>query len=416
MTAAPLLALALFAAAPPAPANGPFDTFADAAAWVRSTTGGVTGARVAPQWIGDGPAFWFRRGAGDGAGFLLADPHAASGGVLRPLFDRDAVAAALADRGVGSGGALAFRSVSLPAGADGPVRFSAGGRRWEWAGGALTDRGGAGDGAESASVERLRTLRPSARRGGDTQITFVNATAGSVRVRWVNGPGRGTSYGTVPAGGRRAQHTFAGHVWLVEDADGNPLAAFAATGEEGVAVVDGAGPVPELERPRPTRPRPGSPRAEVRSGDLFLTGPGGDDRRLTDAAAEPVPDGFDRIEYRRPRLSPDGETVAAVRAAVATVTDLVLIDPGDPVRRGRRRSACRTPNPATPSTPSPPSSSTWRPGSGPTYRTTDSPGRIPSPGSRGPTIRGNCGSSTTPAGTASPRCWPRTVGPATCEW
>ena len=256
------------------------------------------------------------------------------GSAKRPLFDHAALAAALADRDVPADpGGLPFAAVTLPDGAGGPVRFAAGGRRWAWDGAALTGGETAGDAAASSGVERLRAVRPSAPGGPETEVVFVNRTPGPVRLRWVNAapPGRGRDYGTVPPGGRRAQHTFAGHVWLVEDAAGAPLAAFAATADPGVAVIDGSGPAPAVDRPAPTPPAADAPRAEVRGGDLFFTPAGGPERRLTDAAAEPVPDGFVRIEYRGPApLPPDGETVAVVRAAVAPVTDLVLVDPGEP--------------------------------------------------------------------------------------
>ena len=332
VTTAPPLAwlLAAFLVGTPAgPPPGPFGSFAEAAAWVRSTRGGVTDGRVTPHFLGDGPAFSYRRdGDPDGPRFLLCDPDAAPGTRVTPLFDHATLAAALADAGVmRAGGPLPFRSVALPGGAGGPVRFSAGGRRWAWDGETLAERGEADDGAESSGVERLMVVRRSVSGGGETGVTFVNATDRPVRLVWVSDSPRG--YGAVPPGGRRAQHTFAGHVWLIEDEDGEPLAAFAATADPGVAVVDGSGPVPDPLRTQPTPPTAGSPRAFVRDGDVFVAADG-DERRLTDRAAESVPDEFERVEYRRPRLSPDGKTVAAVRAAVARAADLVLVDPGEP--------------------------------------------------------------------------------------
>ena len=327
----PALLFLLAAAPAPAAVAAPFEDFREAAAWVAGTRGGVVRDRVAPHFLGDGPAFWYRVGTGPGtAEFVLVDPDR---GTRRPAIDAAAVAAALA---AATGGPVAadrlpVRALEFPDGPSGPVRFVAAGRAWETTAAGTADRGPVGE-SESFGVERLAAVRPSIPGGAETGVTFVNDTAGPVRLVWAGD--RRVGYGTIPAGGRKSQHTFAEHVWLVEDADGVPLAAFAATEDAGVARVDGRGPGPRFRDPEtPADPAPtgGSP-ISVRGGDVFFEPPGGGGTiRLTDAAAEPVPDGFERVEYRGPvRVSPDGAAAAVVRAVVAPVRDLVLSDPGPP--------------------------------------------------------------------------------------
>ena len=269
MTAA--LALLLCCASPAAAAE-PFDSFRDAAAWVETTRGGVRGGRVTPHWIDGGPAFRYRPTTGPDAGRLVVvDP---ASGTRRPVIDAE--------------------------------------------------------GSEAASgVERLIRTRPSGPSAAETRVTFRNDTDRPARLFWVDRSRRLHSYGVVPPGDERRQHTFAGHVWLVRDPDGAPLAAFAATEADGLAVIDGTGPVPTERRRRERDPAAkGSARAWLANGDLWAR-VDGEPRRLTDAAAEPVPAGYDRVEYRGPALvAPGGRTVSAVRVAVFRPAELTLSDPG----------------------------------------------------------------------------------------
>jgi dipeptidyl-peptidase-4 len=81
-------------------------------------------------------------------------------------------------------------------------------------------------GREEALALGTRGLEagPMRSRGGgaETAIGFRNATAGDVELVWVDGSGARRSYGRIPPGESRRQHTFAGHAWVVE-ADGGPL-------------------------------------------------------------------------------------------------------------------------------------------------------------------------------------------------
>ncbi|MBX9681895.1 MAG: DPP IV N-terminal domain-containing protein [Gemmataceae bacterium] len=82
---------------------------------------------------------------------------------------------------------------------------------------------------------------------------------------WIDPDGERHAYGKVEPGAEKAQHTFAGHVWLVTDPAKRIAAVFEATEQPGRAVVDGAQkiepPTPKKEAKKaPSRPTgPDSP-------------------------------------------------------------------------------------------------------------------------------------------------------------
>jgi dipeptidyl aminopeptidase/acylaminoacyl peptidase len=91
---------------------------------------------------------------------------------------------------------------------------------------------------------------PSAtqRTGEETSLSFVNQTKEEVTIYWLDFDGRRREYGRLQPGASRAQHTFAGHLWLIAHRDGTPLVVFEAPAHPAVAVIDPTTP-PE---PAPT--------------------------------------------------------------------------------------------------------------------------------------------------------------------
>jgi dipeptidyl-peptidase 4 len=128
--------------------------------------------------------------------------------------------------------------------------------------------------------------RRSRRTGDESQLTFVNQTAGDVELFWLDEGGERKSYGRVRPGSERSQHTFAGHVWLVTDTVGTPLSVFEATDTPGRAVVGGAaptGPAP-VEKPKrePGESPDGNWVAFMKDSNVFLRAkPGGEAQQLT---------------------------------------------------------------------------------------------------------------------------------------
>ncbi|HET6382652.1 MAG TPA: hypothetical protein VFJ58_04605, partial [Armatimonadota bacterium] len=75
-------------------------------------------------------------------------------------------------------------------------------------------------------IPGLGTLSPEARphrsgrTGPETMVTFLNETDEEALLYWIDTDGNRKAYGVVPPHGRRTQHTFSGHVWLLTDRAG----------------------------------------------------------------------------------------------------------------------------------------------------------------------------------------------------
>ena len=72
----------------------------------------------------------------------------------------------------------------------------------------------------------------------ETGIIFVNFTEAAITYYWVDGAGEEKHYGKVAAGDYVNQQTYAGHVWLLKDANGDNLAVFRAEEKTGRALLD----------------------------------------------------------------------------------------------------------------------------------------------------------------------------------
>ncbi|MDG2126032.1 MAG: DPP IV N-terminal domain-containing protein, partial [Verrucomicrobiales bacterium] len=153
---------------------------------IRSLTSGkVLNERLSPNWIDGSSQFWYRAQNPDGSKrTMLVDPEKAT----RTEIDQPPVA--------------------------------------------KNDNG--------TTVNILPTPRGARRNGGDTEITFVNKTKQTVTLFWVSTRENLTPYGTLAPGSSRAQHTFAGHVWLARGTGGKPLGIYEATDASGTAVIDGS--------------------------------------------------------------------------------------------------------------------------------------------------------------------------------
>lgn len=91
--------------------------------------------------------------------------------------------------------------------------------------------------ASATRIEGRRTRRT----GIATNLTIRNRLAGEVRLFWINGEGRRTAYGALPAGQQSELATYAGHVWRVERPSGEALAELEAGTLPGTLEIDGAG-------------------------------------------------------------------------------------------------------------------------------------------------------------------------------
>ena len=133
--------------------------------------------------------------------------------------------------------------------------------------------------AGDSGVRRLPAPRPSLRTGDETTVNFLNRTASDVKLFWLDPAGERQLYGIIPAGGERAQSSYAGHVWLVTTGAGDQLAVFEAVENGGDAIIGGSQPVtrenvrrrPGRNRPRPEGASPdGNWTAFIRNENIFL--------------------------------------------------------------------------------------------------------------------------------------------------
>lgn len=227
--------------------------------WSRLCEGKIWKARLVPHWFAQGDRFWYRNDLPGGRReFVVVD---AVRGERQSAFDHARLAKALQ-------GALQQEVAAdrLPVDAlefDGRgqwVQFRAGGKNWRLTLADYTLAELPRDALKSETLSGSRNVRPSRRTGAETSIRFLNRTRQEVRLFWINPEGRPQPYGTLAPGAERDQHTFAGHVWQVTDAEGNTLAVFEATEGGGEAVVEANQRAPrdgEREPARPARSREG---------------------------------------------------------------------------------------------------------------------------------------------------------------
>jgi dipeptidyl aminopeptidase/acylaminoacyl peptidase len=284
-------------------------------------SGGVYKARIAPHWSRDNSHFWYRNDLRGGAReFVLVD---AAAGTRRLAFDHARLAEALQAAGVDE-----VRADRLPIDAlefdlaNDVASFRAGGRYWRC--GLETYDLMQAEEPPSRADDRPDSLAPDAprastRNGPETELTFVNRTAGEFELFWLDGEGRRRSYGKVPAGERHDQHTYAGHMWEVVDGDGRTLTVFEAEESPATVEVTGRATPPRRRLDDSRRPRPprdlspdGKWRAFVRENNVFLRSEeDGTETRLSE-------DGSEGRAYGMLEWAPDSQSLVAFR-----------IEPGD---------------------------------------------------------------------------------------
>ena len=71
----------------------------------------------------------------------------------------------------------------------------------------------------------------------ETAIIFVNGTENEIAYYWVDDEGNEKSYGKIAPDTFVNQHTYAGHIWLIKDANGSNLTVFHAEKKTGRALV-----------------------------------------------------------------------------------------------------------------------------------------------------------------------------------
>ncbi len=197
--------------------------------------------KVQPHWCADQAKFWYRVSvAKDAYEFILVD---AEKGLRQPAFDHARLAEALKAAGVNTALPERLPLDNLEFERDGhAVLFQAGQRSWRYdlKTDRLEEQPHAARSLPGALLED--SPRASRRTGEETTLTFINRSAGQVQLFWLDPDGRRQSYGTLGPGQTRDQHTYAGHVWLVTDSEGQELGVFEAEENGGEVSITGERP------------------------------------------------------------------------------------------------------------------------------------------------------------------------------
>lgn len=295
----------------------------------RSGGEGVYRARVTPHWFAEGTRFWYRNDlAGGTREFILVD---AARGVRELAFDHAAVA-----KQIGAGAeATRLPIEELEFSADGAsvlLRGRTNSWRLDLKSGKLAAATNATAEIAGEGLPAERRARPSLRNGPETEIMFENRLDREVEVFWLDDQGARQSYGKIAPHGRKAQHTFSGHVWLVADERGETLGVFEAADRPDKAVIGGetrpGGRERRAQRPRQREEAAGrSPdgkwTAFVREQNIYLRGENGDEVRLSD-------DGKKDNAYERFEWSPDSRTLVSWRVEPGERKEVYLIRSSPP--------------------------------------------------------------------------------------
>ena len=287
---------------------------------------------VKPNWLPGNTSFWYRVQTGlQEHEFVLVD---AAAGKRAAAFDHAKLAEALTKSGEQNvrSNRLALENLTFTEG-DQSLTFTHRDKGWRLdlrtAGlQPVADPTAATSGKALAQIPRVST-----RTGGDTQINFVNRTAGEVQLFWLSTEGERRSYGKLAAGQRHAQHTFVGHVWIVTDAKGDILAAFAGAEAPFTAEINGSNrpaqkAVAKAKEPHQAAPLPprkgtspdGRWRAFVKDFNVWLAETGGAETRLSQ-------DGSEKDAYTGQfSWSPDSRKLVAIRAEPGQQRKVTLVE------------------------------------------------------------------------------------------
>ncbi len=222
----------------------------------KRTENKVYRSNVQPHWLPDGHRFWYRVQTGpERYEHVLID---ARNGSRLPLFDPERLAEALSKSLAKEvlASSLALQNLTLSED-ETKLLFRHSGRPWVYhlATHQLDEQKSS---SGNAGLKRGRKVRPSRRTGPETEIRFSNQLEKAVRVYWVDTEGERRHYHDLAPGATRAQHTFAGHVWIVTTMDGQTLGVFEASEDASEAVVD-ASALRETEDAKEEAAKPSQP-------------------------------------------------------------------------------------------------------------------------------------------------------------
>ncbi len=201
------------------------------------TANKVYKARVTPHWSADNTRFWYRNDLADGVReFILVDTAKAT---RQGAFDHEKLAKSLGKALEKEIDARRLPFDDLQFSDDGQsVVLHSEGKSWHCNLENYELREAKNDEKAQRELSPRRFPRASKPAGEETSLTFINNTKAEVEIFWLDEEGKQQSYGKIPPGEKKEQHTFAGHVWLVTDPDGKTLSVYEAEEEPASVVID----------------------------------------------------------------------------------------------------------------------------------------------------------------------------------
>jgi dipeptidyl-peptidase-4 len=193
--------------------------------------------RVTAHWMKDNKRFWYRNDLPENKReFIFINAEKA---IWQRAFDHERLAASLAkaaNQQIHTEKLAIDRLTFDETGSS--FTFSFDNRWWKCDLSSYNIETTLSDERATASLEPLRRPRSSRQTGQETSITFINRMDKDVDIYWIDSERQRKLYATVAAGDQYRQHTFAGHVWLVTDKNGETLVTFMAEEDAADAVID----------------------------------------------------------------------------------------------------------------------------------------------------------------------------------
>jgi dipeptidyl-peptidase 4 len=220
-----------------------------------------------PHWSSDGSHLAYQINTGrDRHEFLKVNLES---GAKTPAFDHQKLADALAATGQkASADRLPLDPLDISS--DGSVRFRAFGKSWKFdpAADALTPDDLPPPRSDLLSPEEAR--RGTRRNGPPSALFIENATDAELDLFWVDGSGERRPYGKIPPGETLHRTTYAGHVWLMVNDQGEPLAAVETPDTPSSVRVEGRVAPPPRRRDSGDASPDGKWRAFIRDHNIHI--------------------------------------------------------------------------------------------------------------------------------------------------
>jgi dipeptidyl-peptidase-4 len=281
----------------------------------------LTGNQLLPFWSADGSHFAYRVNAeNNDLRFYQVDLKS---GRKEAAFDHEQLAQALAkavNREV-DGKRLPLDFLDIKA--NGTVRFRAFGKSWRF------DPAVRQVSADDLPLPENQLLAPeeararAGRNGPPSEVTIENATTGEIVLFWVTGDSDRKSYGKIPPGKSATQPTYAGHVWLMTEADGDPLAAVETRESPTFARITGRIPAPPHKQDNLSPDKKW--KSYIRDHNVFIEPAEG---------GKPIPvssDGSEHDGFTGPlKWSPDSRQLVAFRMKAVKTRKINIVQSSPP--------------------------------------------------------------------------------------